>query len=202
MFRRRTNWSIRTPVCPEGGQCRRPRWHRWRRRPGMGSPSSLRRKPRRCLVSSCCHHPPGDRTAPHRRHAYVRAIPCRVKEMVTVVTTVRLLTVAGMRQCVLPSSCPTVVGSCNRKYPFRICVFFFSSIFPSSCPTVVGSWNRKYPFRICVSFSEQLPDGRRQLEPEVSFSDMRQFSDMRWNQHSMSCMVIRELPSMLWRPKS
>ena len=74
--------------------------------------------------------------------------------MVTVVTTVRLLTVAGMRQCALPSSCPTVVGSCNRKYPFRICVSF-------------------------VNFSEQLPDGRRQLEPEVSFSDMRQFSVRR-----------------------
>ncbi len=79
--------------------------------------------------------PPGDRTAPHRRHAYVRAIPSRVKEMVTVVTTVRLLTVAGMCQCVLPNSCPTVVGSCNRKYPFRI----------------------------CVNFSEKLPDGRRRL---------------------------------------
>ncbi len=45
----------------------------------------------------------------------------RIKEMVTVVTKVRLLTVAGMRQCVLPSSCPTVVGSWDRKYPFRIC---------------------------------------------------------------------------------
>ncbi len=131
----------------------------------MGSPNSLRRKPRRCLVSSCCHHPPGDRTAQHRRHAYVRAIPSRVKEMVTVVTTVRLLTVAGMCQCVLPSSCPTVVGSCNRKYPFRICVIFseqlpdgrrqlesevsffgYASVFPSSCPTVVGSWSREYPF--------------------------------------------------------
>jgi len=148
MFRRRTNRSIRAQVW-SGDKRRRPSWHRWRR-PGMGSPNSLRRKPRRCLVSSCCHHPPGDRTAPHRRHAYVRAIRSRVKAMVTVVTTVRLLTVAGMRQCVLPSSCPTVVGSCNRKYPFRICVSF-------------------------VNFSEQLPDGRRQLEPEVSFSDMRQF---------------------------
>jgi hypothetical protein len=87
--------------------------------------------------------------------------------MVTVVTKVRLLTVVGMRQCVLPSS----------------------------CPTVVGSWDRKYPFRICVSFSEQLPDGRRQLEPEVSFSDMRQFSDMRWNEHSMSCALWTSLKS-------
>ena len=146
MFRRRTNRSIRAVVWPEGDKCRRPSWHRWRP-PGMGSPNSLRRKPRRCLVSSYCHHPPGDRTAPHRRHAYVRAIPCRVKEMVTVVTIMRLLTVAGMRQYMLPSSCPTVVGSCNRKYPFRI----------------------------CVNFSEQLPNGRRQLESEVSFSDMRQF---------------------------
>jgi hypothetical protein len=48
--------------------------------------------------------------------------------MVTVVTTMRLLTVAGMRQCVLPSSCPTVVGSWNRKYPFRICVNFLICI--------------------------------------------------------------------------
>ncbi len=24
MFRRRTNWSIRTPLCPEGDKCRRP----------------------------------------------------------------------------------------------------------------------------------------------------------------------------------
>ena len=30
-----------------------------------------------------------------------------------------------------------------------------------------------------VYVTEQLPDGRRQLEPEVSFTDMRQFSDMR-----------------------
>jgi hypothetical protein len=44
--------------------------------------------------------------------------------MVTVVTRLRLLTVAGMRQCVLPNSCPTVVGSWNRAYPFRICVNF------------------------------------------------------------------------------
>jgi hypothetical protein len=50
-----------------------------------------------------------------RRHIMVVS---RIKEMVTVVTKVRLMTVAGMRQCVLPSSCPTVVGSWDRKYPF------------------------------------------------------------------------------------
>jgi hypothetical protein len=61
-----------------------------------------------------------------RRHAqmYVTGLPSRIKEMVTVVTKMRLLTVAGMRKCMLPSSCPTVVGSWNRKYPFRICVNF------------------------------------------------------------------------------
>ncbi len=43
------------------------------------------------------------------------------------VTKMRLLTVAGMRQCMLPSSCPTDdVGSWNRKYPFRICVNFLT----------------------------------------------------------------------------
>ncbi len=40
------------------------------------------------------------------------------------VTNMRLLTVAGMRQCMLPSSFPTVVGSWIREHPFRICVNF------------------------------------------------------------------------------
>jgi hypothetical protein len=46
-----------------------------------------------------------------------------------------------------------------------------------------------------VYVAEQLPDGRRQLEPEVSNSDMRQFSDMRWNVHSMSCALWTSLKS-------
>jgi hypothetical protein len=45
--------------------------------------------------------------------------------------------------------------------------------------------------------TEQLPDGRRQLpvEPEVSFSDMCQFADMRWNERSMSCVLWTSLKS-------
>ena len=65
--------------------------------------------------------PHGDRRhqpapADRRRHA--------PHLMVTVVTNQRLLTVAGMRPYILPSSCPTVVGSWIREYPFRICVNF------------------------------------------------------------------------------
>ena len=54
MFRKHTNPSIRAVVSPEGDTCCRPSWHRWRR-PGMSSPHSLRRQPRRCLASSYCH---------------------------------------------------------------------------------------------------------------------------------------------------
>ena len=91
--------------------------------------------------------------------------------MVTVVTKVRLLTVVGMRQCVLPSSCPTVVGSWDRRIKEMVTVVtkvrlltvvgMRQCVLPSSCLTVVGSWDRKYPFGMnigCIAYSG--PGGR------------------------------------------